>query len=466
MKRYPLIRPSLNHQRGTYRVLPSEAERAVSTRSQGLALYRAKMRLITPNAANILVFSALTGLVFGVFRLLFNFYVLSLGGYDEQFLGLLTSVSSAASLAMAIPAAYLAERFSQKRVMVVSSLIGVVTFLGLVLWPTRGSLIFFNILSGLVMTTRQVAVAPFLMNNTSEEERQYVFSFQFGLNTIASFVGNLVGGLLPTWLGALAGTAPTATLSYRLALASMMLVSLLSIGPLLLIRDTASDGKRRIEMPWTLMWQHRTRLTKLILPQWIIGLGAGMMMPFMNLYYRNVFGQSDAVIGYLFASGALAMAIAQFIAPPMAERMGKVNTVVFTQALSVPFLISLGVAAWAVPHGGNPTLWFAIAWLAYLVRLALMNLSGPVYQTFILEQVPPNVQALATSLNNIAFQFGWVLSPQVSGWMQMRYGFVPVFLSTSVLYIIGITITWVFFRGQEQRGRLPHHLPSRETVGK
>lgn len=424
---------------------------------QGLALYRAKIRLFTRNAASILIFSALTGLVFGVFRLLFNFYVLSLGGYDERFLGLLTSVSSAASLAMAIPAAYIAERFSQKRVMVASSLIGAMTFVGLVLVPTRGSLIFLNILSGLVMTTRQVAIAPFLMGNTSEEERQYVFSFQFGLNTIASFVGNLVGGLLPTWLGAAVGAAPTDTLSYRLALGGMTLLSLLSIGPLLLIHDRPPDGKRHIETPWTLMWQHRVLLTKLILPQWIIGLGAGMMMPFMNLYYRNVFGQSDVVIGYLFASGALAMAIAQFIAPPMAERMGKVNTAVFTQALSVPFLISLGVAAWIVPRGGDTAFWFAIAWLAYLVRLALMNLSGPVYQTFILEQVPTNAQALAASLNSIAFQFGWVLSPQLSGWLQIRYGFTPVFLITSILYIIGIAITWAFFHNQERRGRRPEH---------
>ena len=205
-------------------------------------------------------------------------------------------------------------------------------------------------------------------------------------------------------------------------------------------------------MPWTLMWQHGGILTRLILPQWIIGLGAGMMMPFMNLYYRNVFGQSDAMIGYLFASGALAMGVAQFIAPPIAERIGKINTVVWTQALSVPFLLSLGLAAWIVPRGGSVLLWFAVAWVAYLFRLALMNLSGPVYQIFILEQVPRNVQALSASLNGLAFQFGWVLSPQLSGWFQANYGFVPVFLTTATLYVIGIAITWAFFHNTEKTG--------------
>ena len=422
-----------------------------NTLDSGLTAYLNKLRMFTRNAKMVLLYSGLTGLAFGVFRLLFNFYVLSLGGYDEQFLGLLTSISSAASLAVALPAAYIAERYSHKRIMVVTVWLSVVAFAGLIVFPARGLLIAFNVLQGIAMSIRQVTAAPFLMNNSSPEERQYVFSYQFGLNTAAGFAGNLVGGMLPTWFGALAGVAATSTPAYRMALGSMILVSMLAIGPLMFIRGQQRERSQDVEMPWTLLWRHRVVLGKLILPNWLIGLGAGMMMPFMNLYYRNVFGQSDAVIGYLFASGLLGMAIAQFIAPPLADRLGKINLVVLTQGLSVPFLITLGLAAWAVPRGGSLLLWFGIAWAAYLFRLALMNLSGPVYQTFVLEHVPDHVQALAASLNGIAFQFGWVLSPQLSGWFQTNYGFVPVFATTAVLYIIGISITWAFFHDAERR---------------
>ena len=66
-----------------------------------------------------------------------------------------------------------------------------------------------------------------------------------------------------------------------------------------------------------------------------------------------------------------------------------------------------------------------------------------------LEQVPDNMQALAASLNNIAFQFGWVLSPQISGYFQTHQGWVPVFVWTTVLYVIGIAVTWIFFRDAE-----------------
>jgi len=410
-----------------------------------LSNYLHKLGLFSANARIVLTYSALTGLAFGVFRLLFNFYVLSLGGYDETFLGLLTSVSSAAAMAMAIPAAYLAERFSQKWIMIATGVVSAAAFLGLVLLPTRGFLILFNIVSGLAQSTRQVTVSPFLMHNTTREERQYVFSFNFGLTTIAGFVGNLVGGLMPLWLGGWVGVPATSKLAYRLALGSMVLISLLATGPLLALRSRNQTPEYEVELPWALLRRFGKPLTRLVLPQWIIGLGAGMMMPFMNLYFRKVFDRSDSMVGIVLGSTALAMAVAQFIAPPISDRIGKINIVVLTEALSVPFLLTLGLAAFVMPSGANLILWFVIAWGAYLLRTALMNMSGPIYQTFVLEQVPENVQALAMSLNGIAFQFGWVLSPQLSGYFQATVGFVPVFLSTATLYIVAIAVTWAFF---------------------
>jgi hypothetical protein len=84
--------------------------------------------------------------------------------------------------------------------------------------------------------------------------------------------------------------------------------------------------------------------------------------------------QPDPVIGSLFAWGSLAMGIGLLIAPPLAERIGKIQRVAVTQALSIPFLIMLGFAPW-----------FWMSATAYYNRLALMNMSSPVYQTFVME---------------------------------------------------------------------------------
>ncbi len=420
--------------------------------------YLTKLSLFSRNARMVLIYSGLSGLVFGVFRLLFNFYVLSLGGYDERFIGNLTSYSSLAALLAALPAVYLADRFSQKQIMLVTGVISAGAILGLVLFPIRPMLVLFNMTLGLAMAIRQVSVSPFLMRNTHEEERQYVFSFNFGLMTLASAAGNQLGGALPAWLGGIVGAAPTSTLAYQLTLGSMIAVSLISLTPLVFISSPARDPDLKIEMPWQKLARHGGRLARLITPQLIIGLGAGMMMPFMNLYYRNVFGLSDAAIGTIFAAAVFGMAVAQFIAPPLADRLGKINTVMLTQALSIPFLMMLGLAAWVVPAGqASLALWFGITVVAYFLRMGLMNLSGPVYETFILEQAPPDAQALASALNSLSFQFGWVVSPSISGWFQATYGefgFVPVFASVSILYAVAIVTEWIFFGRVARDARL------------
>ena len=134
------------------------------------------------------------------------------------------------------------------------------------------------------------------------------------------------------------------------------------------------------------------------------------------------------------------MGIGLLMAPPLADRFGKIQVVVVTQALSVPFLIILGFSPW-----------FWLSAIAYYVRLALMNMSNPVYQTFVMESVEPEARATVASLTSMAWNFGWFLSPSVSGYLQVSYGFGPAFVGTISLYIVAITMYWAFFwRGKSK----------------
>jgi MFS family permease len=415
------------------------------------------MRLFSRNVWLVLLFGMGSGLTFGVFLFIFNFYVLSLGpAYDEAFLGRLQSAASFATIAMAIPAAYIAQRYPPKWVMIAGGLIGAVAYLGIVLFPTQGALILFRMLAGVAMSLGAVAGAPFLMANTGAAERQWAFSFQAGLSTVASFFGNLLAGILPGRLGALAGVGPTDTLAYQLSLGSMVAVSALTIVPLLFIRATAAPAGPPPELPWVQLRRYGRLFVIILLPSLIIGLGAGLMQPFMNVYFRNVYNKPDAAIGVVFALGGLAMAVGQFAGPPLADRYGKINTVMITQALSVPFLIILGLGAWLVPAGlAAAGVFFVLAGVAYIFRLALMNLSNPVYQTFILERVPQQAQALAISLTNLVFQVGWFIMPQVSGQLQVQHGpsgFAYVFAGVTVLYVTAILVEKWFFGGPKAVG--------------
>jgi MFS family permease len=171
-----------------------------------------------------------------------------------------------------------------------------------------------------------------------------------------------------------------------------------------------------------------------ILPMLLTSLGAGLIMPFMNVFFRVVHHQPDPVIGALFAWGSLAMGIGILVAPPLADRLGKIQIVVITQALSIPFLILLGFSPW-----------FWAAAIAYYIRLALMNMGGPVYNAYVMEKVEPSARATVASLVSMSWNFGWAFSPTISGWLQVRYGFGPPFIGTIVLYTISVFLYWAFF---------------------
>jgi len=402
--------------------------------------YGSKIRAFKPNARLYLLSVVITGAAMGVFRLLFNFYVLSLG-YDQALLGTLITVSNMTALLAALPMGYLADLLGRKNSLVISGFMLSASIVGMVLWPQQNVFFIMNVVSGLAQSLAAVTSAPFMMENSGEAERTYLFSFSMGLQMAMASVGNWIGGYLPGWIGALRVVPPTSSTAYAGSLLIIGLVAGLGVTPLFFMRMPAlKRSERTVFAPIKYASEHPVLLGKLILPMLLTSIGAGLIMPFMNVFYRQVYHQPDPVIGTLFAWGSLAMGLGLLIAPPLADRMGKIQLVVITQGISIPFLIIMGFA---------PMFWMSAA--AYYVRLALMNMSGPVYQTFVMERVESTARATVASLVSMSWNFGWAFSPTISGWLQVHYGFAPPMLGTLILYTLSVFLYWAFFwRGEKK----------------
>jgi MFS family permease len=314
--------------------------------------------------------------------------------------------------------------------------------MGMVIFPFEPAFYALNVVLGIAQSLAGITMAPFLMENSGEEERTYLFSFGQGLQMLSSSLGTWFGGYLPGWMGAWQNVPPMDSTAYAGSLTVVAGMYLLGVVPLLFLHRNRMVGEARsVFAPIQYALEEPKLLGQLILPMLITSIGAGLVMPFMNVFFRTVHHQPDPVIGTLFAWGSLAMGVGLFIAPPLAERFGKIQMVVVTQALSVPFLIILGFAPW-----------FWMSALAYYVRLALMNMSNPIYQTFVMERVDSSARATVASLTSMAWNMGWAFSPMISGYLQVNYGFGPPFIGTISLYIVAITMYWAFFwRGQDQK---------------
>lgn len=408
---------------------------------QILGTYAERVAAFHPNARLFLVHAILTGAAMGVFRLLFNFYLLSLG-YDQALLGNLVTASSLTALVTALPMGYLADRLGRKTSLLLGGVGLVISVYIMVQWPSIPVFIGMNVVLGLAQSLGGVTMGPFLMENSGEKERTYLFSITSGLQMASAFAGNWLGGALPTWIGTWRSVSATSSDAYAGALQLTVLLSAVGLAPLLLIRlPRLARENRAAFAPLAMAAKNPGLLTRLVLPMLVTSLGAGLIMPFMNVFFRQVYHQPDPVIGTMFAWGSLAMGAGFIIAPPLADRFGKIQLVVFTQAVSIPFLVLLGFAPW-----------FAVSAAAYYIRLALMNMSSPVYQTFVMEKVDTDQRATIASLISMANSFGWALSPAVSGWLQVNYGFGPAFMGTIVLYALSTFLYWKFFfpRGGER----------------
>ena len=173
---------------------------------------------------------------------------------------------------------------------------------------------------------------------------------------------------------------------------------------------------------------------KLVLPGFLVGLGAGLTIPYLNLYFKNVFGMSDSGIGAAVAAGQIATFAGMAAGPAIAKRLGKPRAVFWTQILSVPLILVLGWVR-ALP----------LALLAYLARQVLMNMSTPIQDNFSLELVPPERQSLMNAIKMLSWTGSWTIAAKLSGELIYRSGFSTSFALTASLYALSTICYRVFF---------------------
>jgi MFS family permease len=394
--------------------------------------YREAVRAFSSNARLYLTATVLLGFANGLQYLFFNLYVLSLG-FDQAFVGLLASLPALVTAAVAIPAGVALPRLGFRRGVILGSLLIAIALTACALFPSRGVLIAAAALAGLGSALTSVASSPLMVAVSTEKARTHLFGVQFAFSTFAGVLASLIGGYLPLALRALAPGFFTDLSSYRGVILVAAALTLTTLYPLARLRGLRGAQEQQVTVRQVRM--HRPVLAKILAVEITGSLGAGMLMPFLNVFFRLRFNLPDPALGAIFAASSLLTGIASILAPVAATRLGKVRAMVATQALSIPFLIAMGF----VPIGG-------VSAASFLVRTALMNMSSPLLSAYIMGIVPGQLRPLTASLVMLAWNAGWGVSSWISGRIQVAAGFSPLFLITASFYVTSILLTYVFFR--------------------
>ncbi len=410
------------------------------------------------------------GLAFSV--LFFNFAIPALG-YNLRFLGLLNSLPTLIAGLCSLPLWWLVTRvIALRTALILSAVLQATALLTVAIWPAYIPLLLGLALTGPAAVLFQISAAPFMMRHSSDTERDFLFSMNAGLNIGIGGLGALVGGTLPGLFARLLDVSSQSAMAYRATFALAGLIVLAAIAPLLLIQPdqrqrptneplsldhTPVDSvdprrsirdvlrpvsmRRRLSMllthipePWRSMLRHPWSVVRFMVTPLLISCGAALLIPFLNLYFRQRFGVSNEALGAIFAAISIATGLATLTAPWLSLRFGKMSSVVITQSLAVPCLLALGA---------TPFLGVAIG-LAML-RNTLMNMAAPLYDAYAMEQSSEAARPTVIGLINGAFSIGYIFGPNISVRVQDSIGFAPLFYATAAIYTLAAGLNYVLF---------------------
>jgi MFS family permease len=368
----------------------------------------------------------------GIFAVLFNLYLVEAGS-SAAFVGRAVSSSGLGMVLAALPAGWLADRWGRRRTLMLGAVLEGAGHLLRALSTHEPVVLGAGFAAGMGQSLFQIAAAPFLTDHSTPRERTHLFASFFASALLAGVVGNNIGGLLPSLVHALA-PATTTFLAYRVGLLVGAVFAASAALPLLALAGLVEPVHAPGVTPPA---AHETRrLRPIALNGALTGLGAGLVIPFMNLYFKNRFACGSAQIGLWFSVAQVCTAFASLCAPAVARRFGKLRSAVGSELLSLPFLVTLG----GERHLG-------VAVVAFWLRASFMQASTPLVQAFTMEVLPRELRARATSLTNMAWNIGWAASATLAGAVIERFGFAAPFYITATLYFTAATTFFIAFRG-------------------
>lgn len=456
---------------------------------ESLSRYRGFSR----NAWLYLISNTIQSVSAGAIGVIYTLF-LKAAGYGLDFIGVTLFVATAGGAMAIVPASALIRRYGWRTMLLWSNFVGGVAIFIQLIAPFPAVTLLTSLGIGASVAIFLVLNSPFLAANSGSDQRNAIFGLNNALGWLAAVTGALLGGLLPVWLtaleapggpgGPLAALAPaleaarplllsvTQARVYQVAMLLAGVLAVPSIIPVFLLSDMPkppAEEKRPADgaQPVTLRarveaWlpQARAIATGMIgrfsLSQALVGLGAGLFFPFLNIYFVDRLHATTAYYGALTSAATASLALVSLASAPLADRFGQVRLAIVAQALSLPFLVLMGAA---------PAL--AVVSAAYVLRTTLMNTGAAPLQAWLMDTVPPERRVLASNAYNASWQGAWAIGAALGGVLIDIGGYgLPFYLAAGLYGLSALLMTrWLWpRRGQDSPEPLTPTEPQTEAT--
>jgi MFS family permease len=426
----------------------------------GALRYRAWGRFYH-DARIILVTSLVSGAALSLYWIDFNLYLASLG-LSTATIGLVATISSVTGALVAFPASAASDRLGRRAIIGAGAAAGVVGLVGLLGSEALPMIILSAALWSAGNQAMQVVVVPFMTEHSDPSHRNELFAIQFAIQNVTNIVAAVLGGVVAGLVAASIGLDPAGPGTYRVILVIMIVLSVAGLATVGLLSDDrpksiAGDRLKRLGEPaafppdprrsrawFGITISDRALFAKLLVPGLLISIGAGQVIPFLNLFVQRKFGLDLMSLNAVFALTSFGTTAAILYQPRLARRFGQITSVVLVQGASIPFLVVLGF---------SPVLWTVI--LAMAVRNSLMNAGNPIFTAFAMERVSSGERATLSAAMSVLWQVGWVIGGTWYAVLQATLGFeggyTVNFITIIALYTTATVMYWAWFRMVDRR---------------
>lgn len=380
---------------------------------------------------------------YGFLAVILALYLIE-AGLSEKQVGLLFTLTLAGDAGITLWLTTHADGFGRKRTLLIGALL--MLSAGIVFVLTKN--IFILTIAAIigVISPNDKEIGPFLAVEqagltqlVADKSRTKLFAWYNLGGSFSSAFGALGGG----WLAqALQTNGWTAFESYRFilmgyALGGLILaIMFLGVSPAIEAAQTQNQNKKVLGL-------HRSRkvVFKLSALFSIDAFAGGLLVQSMMAYWFHVkFGVDTGILGSIFFGANILAGVSALLAVKLAEKIGLVNTMVFTHIPSNIFLILVPLM---------PTLPLAIAVL--LLRFSISQMDVPTRQSYTVAVVDPDERSAAAGVTAIARSIGAAISPSLTG----LFFSIPVLFSAPFFFSGGLKIIYDLLLFREFRSVRP-----------
>ena len=357
-------------------------------------------------------------------------------GISSSNIGLLLGVNGAAMILTAIPFGILADRIGRKRILVVSLSLIPPTLLIYALTKEVPLLLIGSVVAGAAEGAFLSAWNAMIADMTSPGTRTKAFSMSFIFNGGFTSLGFTLPFIIPFLMPLTGWSSYTLHSAFFIVLAGLAVISPVMLHRLLHdhrenVRKRAPGEKKlaRIKGPYM------RRMLKFSIFNSLIGLGAGLVIPLVPTFFYLKYGIPDVLTGPLLAVCSISIGLASLFSGRIAEKYGPVKAIAFTQGTSTIFMLAIPFMPGAAP-----------AAIVYFIRAALMNMAGPILDSYLMGIITPEERGLASAINSIIWRIPNSVSTVIGGLMFAAGMFELPFIIAAILYIMAISAFFINFR--------------------